>query len=151
MVSAAGPAPPPPVVAPTVTGTPKQAETRLGGQDVLERPGETRRPSRTRAAWVMPGGISSMWWVTSTSGGHRRVGGQLAQPGHQPLTRPEVEPGRRLVEQQQLGPAHERPGQQHLLALALGDHAELPVADPARTPEACRASSRSAAAQSSSV
>ena len=43
---------------------------------------------------------------------------------HQALPGAQVEAGRRLVEQQQLGPAHERPGQQHLLALPLGDHPE---------------------------
>ena len=81
-------------------------------------PRATTRPRLTRAAWVVPRGICSMWWVTRTIGGgrHRRLG---RRPGDQSFPGPEVESGRRLVQQEELGPAGRRPGQQDLLALAL--------------------------------
>ena len=51
------------------------------------------------------------------------VGGQVGQPGHQLLAAAEVKPGGGLVEQQQLGVGHHRPGDQHPLALAFGERA----------------------------
>jgi hypothetical protein len=60
-------------------------------------------------------------------GRRRRVGGQPAEPGHQPLPRPEVEAGGRLVEQQQPRPGHEAAGHQHPLALAAGQRPEGPL------------------------
>ena len=46
------------------------------------------------------------------------VDGQRRQRGDELLASAEVEPGRRLVEQQQLGRGHQGAGQQHALALA---------------------------------
>ena len=63
------------------------------------------------------GGISSTWWVTSTSAGRLDVGGQHAQPAHEVLPAAEVEPGRRLVEQHQLGVGHQGAGDLDPLAL----------------------------------
>ena len=119
---------------PAPRSTPRRARTsrrRTAGR----RP---RGARRTRAPWVNPGGISSQWCVTRTIGGlpgrrpGRRDAGASA-PGAQ------VETGEGLVEQHQLGIAHERAGQQHLLALAFRDHPEGAVAE---LPHATAASSR---------
>ena len=59
---------------------------------------------------------------------HRRlrVGGQRGDPPEQVLAAAQVQPGGRLVEQQQLGVGHQRPGDLDPLALALGQGRELP-------------------------
>ena len=49
----------------------------------------------------MPGGISSTWWVTSTSGGAGRIPRQIGQRRDELLSAAEIESGRRLVEQHQ--------------------------------------------------
>ena len=97
------------------------------------RPAASNLPWRTSPAWVNPAGISSQWWVTRTMVGHSGSAANPAEAGDQALPGAEVEPGRRLVEQEQLGSAHQRPGQEHLLAFALGDHAEGAVPDGADT------------------
>jgi len=56
-----------------------------------------------------------------------RIGRQRGQPGDQLLPAGQVEPGRRLVEQQQLRVGHQRAGDLHPLALALGQGAEPAV------------------------
>ena len=66
----------------------------------------------------MPGGMSSTWWVTSTSGGAVGSVGEIVQRRDELLSTGEIESGRRLVEQQERRVRHQRPGQQHPLALA---------------------------------
>src|SRR6185437_8054409 len=52
----------------TVTATPKVSET-VADDNVAEiGPAATTSPARSSRAWVKPGGISSRWWVTITSG-----------------------------------------------------------------------------------
>ena len=48
------------------------------------------------------------------------VGGQVGQPGHQLLATAQVETGGGFVEQQQFRVGHQRAGDQHPFALALG-------------------------------
>ena len=84
-------------------------------------------PARSSRTCVKPGGISSTWCVTSTSDRRPRVAGQLGQRRDQLLAAAEVQAGGGLVEQQQLGVGHERPGDLHALALALAEGAEVPV------------------------
>ena len=70
-----------PSVRPTVTATPKHAET---ASEVIARvrgPEATRCPARMRAPWVNPGGISSQWCVTRTTTG---------PPGSAARCRPDV-------------------------------------------------------------
>ena len=124
-----------PSVHPTVTATPKQAETRAEVTTSDSGPAATSSPPETRPPWVNPGGISSQWCVTRTIGGLAGIGGQSGEADQEPLPGAQVEPGERLVEQEQLRVAHERPGQQHLLALALRDHPERAIAEVAHAAE----------------
>ena len=114
-----------------VTATPKQAETVSERSTSSIGPAATKRPARSRAACVIPAGISSAWCVTSTIGGVHGSAASEARLASRRSRAPMSRPGRRLVEQEELRPAHERAGEQHVLALALGDDAELPVADAA--------------------
>jgi len=52
----------------TLTGTSKQAETAADVNTAGAGPALTIRPPRNNATCVVPGGISSTWCVTSTSG-----------------------------------------------------------------------------------
>ena len=107
-------------------------------------PAATTLPSRSSSAWVKPGGISSTWWETSTVAGDISSIGEHRQRGDQVLAAAEVEAGGRLVEQQQLGVGHQRPGDLHPLALALGQGAEGAVGQRGRRrPRAAAPSARS--------
>ncbi len=57
----------------------------------------------------------------------QRLGGESAQAATRSSRAAEVEPGRRLVEQQQLGVGHQGAGDLHPLALPLGQRPEDPV------------------------
>ena len=59
----------------------------------------------------------------------RHVPGQPAQGGNQALPAAHIEAGGRFVQQQQGRIAHQGPGDEDLLALAVGEHAEAPVGD----------------------
>ena len=61
--------------------------------------------------------------MTSTSAGESGSFGQVLEPRQQFLPAAEVQPGGGLVEQQQLGVGHHRPGDQHPLAFAFGERA----------------------------
>ncbi|MPM43750.1 hypothetical protein SDC9_90427 [bioreactor metagenome] len=61
------------------------------------------------------------------AGGCRRVGGEVAQQGHQLLPAAEVEPGGRLVEQEQLRVDHQATGDLDALALPRAERAERTV------------------------
>ena len=76
---------------------------------------------------MKPGGISSTWCETSTVAGESGSQGEHATGGDQVLAAPEVEPGGRLVEEQQLGVGHQRAGDLHPLALPLAEGAERAV------------------------
>src|ERR1700677_2400625 len=65
-----------PSVQPTVTATPKQADTRAEVTTSGSGPDATSRPPETRPPWVNPGGISSQWCVTRTIGGLTGSGAQ---------------------------------------------------------------------------
>ena len=52
-------------------------------------------------------------------GGTAGICGQDTQPGDETFPRPEVEPGRRLIEQEQFRLAHQRTGQEDMLAFTL--------------------------------
>ncbi len=71
-----------------------------------------------------------MWCVTSTSGAEIGTAGDRTEDAEQPLPGSHVEARRRLVQEEDLGSAHERPGQEDVLALALGDDPELTIGDP---------------------
>ena len=92
-------------------------------------PAATTRPSRSISAWVKPGGISSTWWETSTVAGDVSSMREHRQRRDQVLAAAEVEPGGGLVEDQQLGVGHQRPGDLHPLALALAEGAEGAVGE----------------------
>jgi hypothetical protein len=67
---------------------------------------------------------------------------KVSQTGQESFAGSEVESGRGFVEQEQLGVTHESPGQQHLLALTLRQHAELcarGAGEPRLTEKACGA------------
>ncbi len=86
----------------------------------LGRAGPGRRAARrwSSSACVVPGGISSTWWVTSTNGGLAGLRRQLGERRDELLAPAEVEPGGRLVEQDHARIVHQRAGQQHALAFA---------------------------------
>ena len=63
---------------------PEAGRHRLGGEDRRQRTGRHQPAPRSRAAWVMPGGISSAWWVTSTRGG---IAGSPASAPSEPSRR----------------------------------------------------------------
>ena len=128
-VTQEGATPPPPVVAAHRDRHVEAGRHVLRRDHVAQGPAAMRDPARTRPPWVNPGGISSQWWVTRTSGGLAASARQRAEPHEQALAGAQVEAGEGLVEQEELGIAHQRPGQQDLLALALGDHPEGPVRD----------------------
>ena len=92
-------------------------------------PAATTRPPRSSSTWVKPGGISSTWWVTSTSAGASGSAAMQAEPAHEVLATPEVEPGGRLVEQHQLRVGHQGARDLHPLALALREGAEPPLGE----------------------
>src|SRR5919106_3535350 len=56
--------------------------------------------------------------------GRGRIGGNRAQGAHECFTPTEVQPGRRFVQQQELGVSHQGAGDLHPLALAFGQRAE---------------------------
>ena len=87
-------------------------------------PAATARPSRSSSAWVKPGGISSTWWETRIVAGEYSSSASRRQRRDQVLAAAEVEPGRGLVEDQQLGVGHQRAGDLHSLALPLAEGAE---------------------------
>ena len=96
---------------------------------VADQPGRDHAiPSRNSSAWVVPTGISSTWWVTSTLAGRVGTAGQPGQAAQQILASAEVHPGGRLVQQQQLRVGHQRPGDLNPLALALAQRPELALA-----------------------
>ena len=63
----------------------------------------------------------------------RPGGGQVVQRVHEPLARRQVETGGRLVEQEQVRGAHERPRDQHAALLAVRQDPERPVGHLLRT------------------
>ena len=134
LVSAAQALKRPPPLARAGAGRPKHSLRLASVSVVASGPGASTRPCRRSSAWVKPGGISSTWWVTSTAGGAVRVGGQGGEGRHELLAAAEVEAGGRLVEQHQPGLGHQRPGQQHPLALAGG--AACRACRSARSPDA---------------
>ena len=81
---------------------------------------------------MKPGGISSTWWVTSTVAGDISSMASDDSVETRSSRPPRSRPGGRLVEQQQLGVGHQRPGDLHPLALALAQGAEGAVAQAAR-------------------
>ena len=76
---------------------------------------------------MKPGGISSQWWVTRTSGGLAGSSASVGQVDQKAFAGAEIQAGEGFVQQDHLGIAHQGPGQEHLLALALRDHAERPL------------------------
>ena len=76
-----------------------------------------------------------------------RVLGQPGQPPHQLLPAAQIEPGRRLVEQQQFGVGHQRPGDLDPLALTLRQRPVVPLGQ--RRPPRADAAARAARAVSS--
>jgi hypothetical protein len=93
------------------------------------RPWATMPPSRMSNAWVKPGDLLD---VVGDQGDRRgvRVGGQVGQAADEVLAGAQVEAGRGLVEQQQLGVGHEGAGDLDALALALGQRAVEAVGHP---------------------
>ena len=110
-----------------MTATSKQADTFSDVITSSSGPAAMSDPARTRPPWVNPGGISSQWCVTRTTGGLASSAASEREPHEQALAGAQVEAGEGLVEQEELGIAHQRPGQQDLLALALRDHPEGPI------------------------
>ena len=96
----------------------------LLGDDLADRAVGHDPAPRSSRAWVKPGGISSTWCETSTVAGDAGSSARVGQRRDQVLATAEVEAGRGLVEQQQLGVGHQRPGDLHPLALALAEGAE---------------------------
>ena len=92
-------------------------------------PCATTRPSRMSSTSVKSGGhlLDVVGHQDQRRGGE--VGGELAEAAHEVLAPAEVEAGGRLVEQHQLGVGHQRPGDLHALALALGQRAEAAVGE----------------------
>ena len=67
-------------------------------------------------------------------GGSGVVAGQFAEAVHQILASAQVQPGGRLVQQQQFGVGHERAGDLDALALTLGQRGERPVQQRTHSP-----------------
>src|SRR5487761_1736502 len=80
--------------------------------------------------------VGHLFHVMGDQPHHRRAGiaGQRGQPPQQVLPAAQVQPGGGLVEQQQLGIGHQRPGDLHPLALALRQRRE-PAPDQVRAAE----------------
>ena len=102
---------------------------RLPGEDVGHRPRSDQRRPAQQGEMGHPG--RDLLQVVGDQHQRRdgQVGGQVGQMGQQPLPGPEVEPGHGFVHQQQFGVGHQGPGQQDLLALALGQQAEGPLGE----------------------
>ena len=98
-------------------------------------PAATARPSARTSACPKPGGISSTWCDTSTIDSGRALVREPGEVADQRLSCPEVQPCSRLVEQQQVGVGHERPGDRHAPPLPAGQGPERMVRH-ARDPEA---------------
>ncbi len=113
----------------TATATPNADETGSSRSTSPTGPAATIRPARRRAAWVTPAGISSRWWVTSTSGGTDGSAARPASRSSRRSRRAEVQPRGRLVHEHELGTCHEGAGQQDLLPLALGEQTEEPLGE----------------------
>jgi hypothetical protein len=104
------------------------------GEDLRDRPGgEHRAPAQQHRVGEAVGHLFDM---VGDQHHHRRLGiaGQLGEAPQQVLPPAQVEPGGRLVEQQQLGVGHQRPGDLHPLALTLGEGRE-PAPDQVRAAE----------------
>ena len=111
----------------SASGIPNVTLSRSGVSTSSSSPAATTRPLRSSRPCVTPG-RDLLDVVGDQHHGRRvRVGGQRGQPADQLLPAGQVEPGRRLVEQQQLRVGHQRPGDLHPLALALGQRAEPAV------------------------
>ena len=109
----------------TVTGTSKHADTAADVSTVPASPAHTTRPPAQQCHVRRPRG-DLLDVVGDEHEGHGVGRGcQRGDAGHEPFPGTEVETRRRLVEEQELGRPHERPGQEHLLALAFGQHPEL--------------------------
>ena len=113
----------------TVTSTPKASDTAASVSTSSTGPATSRRPVAQQCGVGDPGRDLLEMVGHQDQRRHGRVGGERGQAGQEPLAGPEVESGGRLVHQDQLGIAHQRPGQQDLLALALRQQAERPLAE----------------------
>ena len=80
---------------------------------------------------MVEGGISSTWWVTVDRGAARVIGGDGAERRDHRLAPRQVERRGGLVQHHQLGVGHQRPREQHALALALREIAEPPLQEAA--------------------
>ena len=98
---------------------PERHAEQVRGQHVVDQPRRDDEAVAQQQA-VRDAGRDLLDVVGDQHHGRRvRVGGQRGQPADQLLPPGQVEPGRRLVEQQQLRVGHQRPGDLHPLALAL--------------------------------
>ena len=59
------------------------------------------------------------------------VGVEVAEQVQDLVAGPHVDARRGLVEEQEVGPAEQRPGEEHALLLAAGELADVPVPEPA--------------------
>ena len=115
-----------------MTATPKVSETAADDSVAEIGPGRDHR-ARTQEQRVGEAGRDLLEVVRDH---HERSLPlrQLAEHRHQRLASAEVEAGARLVEQEELGVGHEEPGDEHPLALALGEGGQL-LTDVAGAPD----------------
>ena len=132
---------------------PARSSTSSGRPNARDSSGAGRAPrapdrppgcgrATSSSAWVVPIGTSSTWWVTSTLGGPVSSAASRVSSRSSASRAPRSSPAAGSSSSMQLGVGHQRPRQQHPLALALRQRAEPPVgegpqADPAaagRTP-----------------
>ena len=119
---------------------PKQSLNDSELSDASTCPAATALPDRSRRTWVKPTGISSTWWVTMTIGGassSRRPAtpSRASSRSRPPMSRP----AHGSSSSSSSGAGHEGPGQQDLLAFALGEHPERALGDVLEPAAASRA------------
>ena len=123
----------------TVTATPKVSETAADDSVAEIGPAATTAP----VAQEQRVGEAGRDLLEVVGDHHERTLPlrQLAEHRHQRLASAEVEAGAGLVEQEELGVGHEEPGDEHPLALALGEGGQL-LTDVAGAPDRMRAGRR---------
>ena len=112
-------------------------------------PGRRHDRACSSSACVVPGGISSTWWVTTTNGGRSGSAARSSSAATSCSRPPRSRRGGRLVEQDHRRVVHQRPGQQHALALARRQRAERPRRRTRRRP--CGRGSRPRRSSSAAV